>query len=259
MLALTRADDIARLTDTLLHVPEPAPIAAAGRRPVGVFLALGAGADEGRISCILAASERIVAMGGAPLRLAPTEVARLRPDVVLVDSASWRDNAGAACRAVVRRASAARLLMLGSVSIGDQALFDGLLAGVRGYVREEEGPVRLRRAVLRVAHGGLAFDLARREALYRRLVRELEESGLRPDLAGLTAVQRRVLDLIGAGLTNEEVGERLLVSTSTVQNYVWSLYSRLGIHSRADARLLALAQRLCPITRAGGPPASRGA
>ncbi|MBR7831514.1 response regulator transcription factor, partial [Actinospica sp. MGRD01-02] len=57
-------------------------------------------------------------------------------------------------------------------------------------------------------------------------------------LAALTAQERRILDLIGDGLTNRQIGERMFLAEKTVKNYVSSLMAKLGVERRVQAAVL---------------------
>ena len=58
-------------------------------------------------------------------------------------------------------------------------------------------------------------------------------------LAGLTDQERRMLDLIGEGLTNRQIGERMFLAEKTVKNYVSSLLAKLGLERRTQVAVLA--------------------
>jgi DNA-binding NarL/FixJ family response regulator len=58
-------------------------------------------------------------------------------------------------------------------------------------------------------------------------------------LAALTDQERRILDLIGEGLTNRQIGERMFLAEKTVKNYVSNLLSKLGLQRRTQAAVLA--------------------
>ena len=89
-------------------------------------------------------------------------------------------------------------------------------------------------AVRTVAAGGSLLDPKLTAAVMTRL-----RSGDRKDpLAMLTAQERRILDLIGAGLTNRQIGERMFLAEKTVKNYVSSLMAKLGVERRVQAAVL---------------------
>jgi two-component system response regulator DevR len=76
----------------------------------------------------------------------------------------------------------------------------------------------------------------------------------RPDpLAGLTPQERRLLELIGEGLTNRQIGERMFLAEKTVKNYVTALFAKLGLERRTQAAAYA-ARIFDDRSAAGGRP-----
>ena len=91
-------------------------------------------------------------------------------------------------------------------------------------------------AVRRVAAGQSLLDPAVTQQVLDRL-----REGPKQDtaLAGLTEQERKVLELIGEGLTNRAIGERLFLAEKTVKNYVSSLLAKLGLERRTQAAVFA--------------------
>jgi DNA-binding NarL/FixJ family response regulator len=58
-------------------------------------------------------------------------------------------------------------------------------------------------------------------------------------LAGLTEQERRILELIGQGLTNRQIGEKMFLAEKTVKNYISSLFAKLGMERRTQAAAYA--------------------
>jgi DNA-binding NarL/FixJ family response regulator len=58
-------------------------------------------------------------------------------------------------------------------------------------------------------------------------------------LNGLTTQERRILELIGEGLTNRQIGERMFLAEKTVKNYVSALFAKLGMERRTQAAAYA--------------------
>jgi DNA-binding NarL/FixJ family response regulator len=71
-------------------------------------------------------------------------------------------------------------------------------------------------------------------------------------LAGLSNQERRILELIGEGLTNRQIGERMYLAEKTVKNYVSALFAKLGMERRTQAA--ADAVRAFDDQHAGGGP-----
>jgi len=68
----------------------------------------------------------------------------------------------------------------------------------------------------------------------------MRDRSRKPDpLAGLTEQERKILELIGEGLTNRQIGERMFLAEKTVKNYVSSLFAKLGMERRTQAAAYA--------------------
>ena len=115
----------------------------------------------------------------------------------------------------------------------DEALFDAIMAGASGYVLKDIRATDLVGAVRDVAGGRSLLD----PVATARVLERLRGGGgaRRAALADLTDQERRILDLIGEGLTNRQIGERLHLAEKTVKNYVSSLLAKLGMQRRTQA------------------------
>src|SRR3954462_12591909 len=100
----------------------------------------------------------------------------------------------------------------------DEALFDAIMAGAAGYVLKEIRGSDLIGAVRVVAGGGSLLD-ARATARVLERLRSPAPTATDP-LHELTEQERRILELIGEGLTNRQIGERMFLAEKTVKNYV---------------------------------------
>ena len=68
----------------------------------------------------------------------------------------------------------------------------------------------------------------------------MDQSARADPLAGLSAQERRILELIGEGLTNRQIGERMFLAEKTVKNYVSALFGKLGMERRTQAAAYAV-------------------
>jgi len=74
----------------------------------------------------------------------------------------------------------------------------------------------------------------------RKVMNRMREQATRSDpLAGLTGQERKILELIGEGLTNRQIGERMFLAEKTVKNYVSALFTKLGMERRTQAAAYA--------------------
>jgi DNA-binding NarL/FixJ family response regulator len=161
-------------------------------------------------------------------------VPALRPDVAVLDVRLPDGDGISVCREL--RSSQPSLACLMLTSFGDdEALFAAILAGAAGYVLKQIRGNDLIGAVRTVGAGGSLLDP---QATSRLLQRMRTEATRRDPLEGLTDQERRILDLIGEGLTNREIGERMFLAEKTVKNYVSSVLSKLGLVRRTQAAVM---------------------
>ena len=122
----------------------------------------------------------------------------------------------------------------------DEALFDAIMAGAAGYVLKQIRGTDLVGAVRTVASGQSLLDPRGRPA--ECSMARLRDPSARPDpLAGLHRRRSgRILELIGEGLTNRQIGERMFLAEKTVKNYVSALFAKLGMQRRTQAAAYAV-------------------
>ncbi|MEV0910079.1 response regulator transcription factor [Streptomyces hokutonensis] len=156
----------------------------------------------------------------------------VRPDVAILDVRLPDGSGVEVCREIRARDDSVQCLMLTSFS-DDEALFDAIMAGASGYVLKAIRGNELLSAVRDVAAGKSLLD----PAATARVLERLRNGGAEPDAKfdRLTDQERRILDLIGEGLTNRAIGERLHLAEKTIKNYVSSLLSKLGMERRSQA------------------------
>jgi len=156
------------------------------------------------------------------------------PDVAVLDVRLPDGDGVTVCRELRSRHPDVACLMLTSFA-DDEALFDAILAGAAGYVLKQIRGADLVGAVRTVAAGGSLLDPRATAAVMQRMRTP------KPDdpLASLTEQERRILELIGEGLTNREIGARMFLAEKTVKNYVSNLLSKLGLQRRTQVAVLA--------------------
>lgn len=155
-----------------------------------------------------------------------------RPDVAVLDIRLPDRSGVEVCREIRTRYESVRCMMLTSFA-DDEALFDAIIAGASGYVLKDIRGDELLAAVRDVAAGRSLLD----PVATARVLERLRGQTAAPDdqLAALTEQERRILLLIGEGLTNRAIGERLHLAEKTIKNYVSSLLSKLGMERRSQA------------------------
>lgn len=177
---------------------------------------------------------------------AVARVPALRPDVAVLDVRLPDGDGVSVCRDLRSRMPDLQCLMLTSFA-DDEALFDAIMAGAAGYVLKQIRGTDLIGAIRTVAAGQSLLDPKATAKVLDRL-----RAGARQEddpLADLTDQERRVLELIGEGLTNRQIGERMHLAEKTVKNYVSHLLSKLGLERRTQAAVLATKLQSEPTTR----------
>ncbi len=159
----------------------------------------------------------------------------LRPDVAVLDVRLPDGDGVSVCRDIRSKVPEVACLMLTSFG-DDEALFDAIMAGAAGYVLKQIRGTDLVGAVRTVSAGRSLLDP---EAASRVMARMREAAHRADPLAALTGQERKILELIGEGLTNRQIGERLFLAEKTVKNYVSALFAKLGMERRTQAAAYA--------------------
>ncbi|MFE9775304.1 response regulator [Streptomyces sp. NPDC005931] len=166
-------------------------------------------------------------------------VPALRPQVAVLDVRLPDGDGVSVCRELRSRMPELTCLMLTSFD-DEEALLDSIMAGASGYVLKQIQGSDLVSAVRTVARGQSLLDPSATTRLMARLRGEKEQEEQAPDaLPGLTDREREILALIGEGLTNRQIGQRLYLAEKTVKNHISRLLAKLGVERRVQAAVLA--------------------
>jgi DNA-binding NarL/FixJ family response regulator len=174
--------------------------------------------------------------GAQAVRLA----GQTRPDLVLMDIRMPGTDGLAATRQIAAdpALAAVRIVILTTFEL-DEYVFEALRAGAAGFLVKDTEPVDLVRAVRAVAAG----DGLLSPGVTRRVIEQfaLRAASPRPprELAELTDRDREVTALVGAGLSNEEIAQRLVVSRATAKTHVSRAMGKLGARDRAQLVVFA--------------------
>ena len=159
----------------------------------------------------------------------------LRPDVVLLDISmpGW---GGLETAQKINTACPATKIVMLTVSEDKDKLFAAFKAGARAYVLKGVSARELVRVVRSTAKG----DVYVSPALASEMLVSLTQTRAASPLQELTQREREILDLIGTGMTNREIGARIFLSEKTVKHYVSNILEKLRVRSRVEAALLAV-------------------
>lgn len=150
-------------------------------------------------------------------------VARVRPDVVLLDVRMPVVNGIEALADIRRKAPDAKVLML-TTSDGDEDVFRSMNMGARGYMVKDESGDDLHVAIRTVASGEV-FLPKRIKAIY-------DDRKMRPSLSER---EIEIVRLVAKGFSNDELAERLHLSPETIKAHLRHVYEKLGVESRVEA------------------------
>ena len=199
------------------------------------------------LRALLEAEEDIAIVAEAENGRHALELARSYVPQVVVMDVRMPDGGGVeACREIRAFNPNIQVIMLTSFS-EDDALFDSIMAGAAGFVLKQIRGNDLVEAIRTVASGRslLAPDVTKR--VLERL-RQARFDDKDPKLARLSPQEERILDMIGEGLTNREIAQRIHLSDKTVKNYVSTILQKLEVARRAEAASYVAR------ARAAGPP-----
>lgn len=190
---------------------------------------------------LLEAEDGIDVVGEAATGRTAVDLARsTRPDVVLMDirmpdgDGLWATGEIAGDPAL----AGTRIVIVTTFEL-DEYVAQAILAGASGFLVKDTEPVELLRAVRVVAEGDALLSPGATRRLLSRVAGGL---GPAPDLerlAGLTEREREVLALVGHGLTNQEIAERLYLSPLTAKTHVSRIIAKLGARDRVHLVVLA--------------------
>ncbi|MGY2066004.1 response regulator [Blastococcus sp. SYSU DS0619] len=188
------------------------------------------------VADVLESSGEVTVVGEAKNAAeALVRVPALQPGVAVLDVRLPDGDGVTVCRELRSRLPDLKAIMLTSYS-DDEALFEAIMAGASGYLLKQILGQDLVSAVRTVAQGGSLLDPTATTAVLERMRRSAEPAG---PLAKLSDQERTVLELIGEGLTNRQIGERMFLAEKTVKNYVSHLLAKLGLERRTQAAVLA--------------------
>jgi two-component system NarL family response regulator len=172
------------------------------------------------------------------------------PDVVLMDIRMPKSSGIEACRAMKEVAPSSKIVML-TISDEEEDLFEAIRAGASGYLLKDI-PLDEVADVVRAVHGGqslinpsMAAKLLTEFAALNK--RDQEERAEQVPPPKLTDREMQVLKLVAKGMNNRDIAKELFISENTVKNHVRNILEKLHLHSRMEAVIYAVRERLLNI------------
>lgn len=189
---------------------------------------------------LLAAEEDIEVVAQAGDGEASVALARKhKPDVILMDLNMPKMDGIAAARQIKQERPECGIVVL-TIHHDDEHLFAAIKAGASGYVLKEAPPEQTVEAIRAAARGEGFLG----PSLVGRVLEEFSRVGrlraaAKEVFAELTRREMEVLELLGKGLRNKDIAERLYLSEKTVKNHISSIFMKLQVNDRTEAALLA--------------------
>lgn len=161
----------------------------------------------------------------------------LQPDVILMDINMPGLNGIQATEKILEKQPQARIVMLTMVE-DDSSIFHAMRVGARGYLLKGAEPQEVLSVIRAVVEGQALFG----PAIASRLMNYFKELNTRPTLSAtgttfpeLTERELEVLRLIAQGHNNQEIAQKLVLSSKTVRNHITNIFGKLQVANRAQA------------------------
>lgn len=186
------------------------------------------------LKSLLESEDDITVVAEASSGAQAVEVARAyKPQIVVMDVRMPDGGGVEACREIRAEDPSVQVIMLTSYS-DDEALFNSLMAGAAGFVLKQIRGRDLVDAIRTVGGGQSLLDPNVTKRVLERL-RKAKFEDKDPKLARLSPQEERILDMVGEGMTNREIADRIHLSDKTVKNYVSTILQKLEVARRAEA------------------------
>jgi DNA-binding NarL/FixJ family response regulator len=217
------------------------------REPIRVLVVDDQELFRGGLTMILGTDPGIEVVGQASDGIEGTTLAAaLAPDVVLLDVRMPKRSGIEACVAIKETVPSAKIIML-TVSDEEADLYEAVKSGAAGYLLKDSSIDEVTQAVRVVADGQSLIS----PSMAVKLIDEFKQMS-RPDRdqvspLRLTDRELEVLRLVATGMNNREIARQLFISENTVKNHVRNILEKLQLHSRMEAVMYAVREKLLDI------------
>jgi DNA-binding NarL/FixJ family response regulator len=199
------------------------------------------------LTMLLGVEEDIEVVGEAGDGVAATELAATAvPDVLLMDVRMPKRSGIEACVSIKDVAPSAKIIML-TVSDEEADLYDAVKNGASGYLLKDSSIDEVAQAIRVVADGQSLISPSMAVKLLDEFKQMTRSDRHQVPTPRLTDRELEVLRLVAQGLNNREIARRLFISENTVKNHVRNILEKLQLHSRMEAVMYAVREKLLDI------------
>ena len=180
---------------------------------------------------------------------AVSQAADLLPDVVLLDIRMPKRSGIEACAGIKEVVPSSRILML-TISDEEADLYDAIKAGASGYLLKEISTDEVSAAIRAVAGGQSLISPSMASKLLSEFASMIKTKDEREQVPAprLTDRELEVLRLVARGMNNREIAKELFISENTVKNHIRNILEKLQLHSRMEAVVYAVREKILEIT-----------
>jgi DNA-binding NarL/FixJ family response regulator len=177
-----------------------------------------------------------------------TRATETLPDIVLMDVRMPRRSGIEACTAIKDVVPSAKIIML-TISDEEADLYEAIKAGASGYLLKEISIDEVATAIRAVAGGQSLISPSMAGKLLTEFATMIKRDGERQQVPAprLTEREMDVLKLVARGLNNRDIGAQLFISDNTVKNHIRNILEKLQLHSRMEAVVYAVREKLLEI------------
>jgi DNA-binding NarL/FixJ family response regulator len=200
------------------------------------------------LTMLVGAEDDIDVVGEAADGAEATSLAEMIvPDVILMDVRMPKQSGTEACLDIKRVAPSAKIVML-TMSDDEVDLYDAIKNGASGYLLKDASIDQVAQAIRLVADGQSLISPSMAVKLLEEF-KAISRSGTKEDpiVPKLTGRELEVLNLVAHGLNNRDIAKQLFISENTVKNHVRNILEKLQLHSRVEAVMYAVREKLLDI------------
>jgi DNA-binding NarL/FixJ family response regulator len=248
MTKMTDYELAERLRRTFRAVAATVESAAGGVEPIRVAVVDDHELFRHGLTMLLGVEDGIEVVGEASDGVAAAELAASAvPDVILMDVRMPKRSGIEACVAIKEVAPTASIIML-TVSDEEADLYDAVKNGASGYLLKDSSIDEVAQAIRLVADGQSLISPSMAVKLLDEFKQMSRSDRRQVSNPRLTDRELEVLNLVAHGLNNRDVARRLFISENTVKNHVRNILEKLQLHSRMEAVLYAVREKLLDLS-----------